>query len=134
MSDISTVCRQFADILGGDASVKHGVCMVERRRPAVEVQLAGRISRSGIMMHAMWSFEGMDAQGNALNLGETALLEGEVYPFTWSLQRDGIMLSALHNHWLTERPRVIYAHYLSVEPPLAFAAKAAKAYGQLNSI
>ncbi|QGG55869.1 DUF1259 domain-containing protein [Paenibacillus sp. B01] len=80
----------------------------------------------------MWSFESMDLQGRTLNLGETALLQDEVYPFTWNLQKNGIMLSTLHNHWLMNNPNLVYAHYTSVEETLSFARKVAEGYKVLQ--
>lgn len=132
MQDISALCQQFAHILGGEQKVEHGVCMVNRDRSNIKVSILGRPSHSGLALHSMWSFESMDPQGRTLNLGETALLQDEVYPFNWHLQKSGIILSALHNHWLMDNPHIIYAHYASVEEPLSFARKVAEAYRVLK--
>ncbi|NGP45883.1 DUF1259 domain-containing protein [Bacillaceae bacterium SIJ1] len=72
-------------------------------------------------------FESLDAQGQALNLGEIVLLEEEVPAFTSAWVRQGIAISALHNHWLYTKPTILYAHFQSVEPPLQFATKVAAA-------
>ena len=127
MKDIGELCKQFGQILGGKAKVKHGVCKVEKDRTNIQVNILGKPSRSGLSIHSMWSFESMDHQGNALNLGETALLQEEVYPFIWELQKSGIMVTSLHNHWLMDSPHLVYAHYASVEEPLSFANKVAEA-------
>lgn len=134
MQDIHALCRQFAQILGGEHKVEQGgVCMVNRSRtPHSKVSILGRTSQSRLTLHSMWSFEAMDAEGRTLNLGETALFQEEVYSFTWSLQRNGILLSALHNHWLMDNPHLIYAHYASIEDPLSFAGKVAEAYKHLK--
>ncbi|MFD1130665.1 DUF1259 domain-containing protein [Paenibacillus sp. PDC88] len=63
-------------------------------------EILGRQSHSGLSLHSKWSFESLDNDGKALNLGEAALLQEEVYPFTWYLQRAGIIITSLHNHWL----------------------------------
>lgn len=86
MRDIDVLCQEFAHILGGLSNVKHGVCMVERDRPHIKINILGRPRHSGLALHSMWSFESMDLQGRTLNLGETALQE-EAYPFTWHLQK-----------------------------------------------
>lgn len=132
MRDIDVLCQEFAHVLGGLSNVKHGVCMVERDRPHIKINILGRPSHSGLALHSMWSFESMDLQGRTLNLGETALLQEEAYPFTWHLQKNGIMLTALHNHWLMDNPHLVYAHYASVEEPLSFARKVAEAYKVLQ--
>ncbi|WP_233163015.1 MULTISPECIES: DUF1259 domain-containing protein [unclassified Cohnella] len=122
MTNVETLCKR-----GGEWSVKRGVCMVEKSRPQLQVKIAGRPSHSELAGHSMWSFENLDEHAQALNLGETTLLEDEVYPFTWNLQKDGIVISALHNHWIMDRPRLMYAHYMSIENPIAFANKVANA-------
>ncbi|MDF9839531.1 MULTISPECIES: DUF1259 domain-containing protein [unclassified Paenibacillus] len=133
MHDISGLCHQFAQILGGEHKVEQGVCMVNRgRNHHNRVSILGRPSQSGLTLHSMWSFESIDSEGKTLNLGETALFQEEVFPFTWHLQRNGILLSALHNHWLMDNPHLIYAHYASVEDPLSFARKVAEAYKLLK--
>jgi hypothetical protein len=130
MQNIHWLCRQFAEILGGKPSVKHGICTVERDRPHIRFSILGRPGRA--VVGSEWSFESMDPYGRALNLGETALLEEEAGPFTSLLQKNGILLSALHNHWLMDRPPLLYAHYQSIEEPLSFARKVAEAYSVLK--
>lgn len=117
MSDIHAICQQYAQILDGELNVKNGVCMVEKDHKHIQVIIMGRPSHSGLALHSMWSFESLDQQGKALNLGETALLQEEVFPFTWQLQQSGITLTALHNHWIFDNPHLTYAHYSSVEEP-----------------
>lgn len=129
MPDFSTLCHQFSQILGGEMNIKHGVCMVSRERSHINLNIFGRPSHSKV---ANWSFESLDSHGKALNLGETPLLQEEVYPFTWHLQRNGIILSALHNHWLLDNPHLLYAHYISIEEPLSFARKVSEAYNLLK--
>jgi Domain of Unknown Function (DUF1259) len=77
-------------------------------------------------------FETIDTQGNALNLEETVILEKEIPLFTSILVKNGIILSALHNHWLFTKPTILYLHFQSVEPPLQFAHKVAEALRTLK--
>ncbi len=130
MSDIQNLCSSFAGILGGEMSVKHGACIVEKNRHHIPVTIAGR--PSGRVMHSIWSFESIDPSGKALVLGETALLEEEVIEFTSTLQKYGIVVSGLHNHWLMDRPPLLYAHYYFIGDPLSFAAGVAEAYQHLK--
>ena len=37
------------------------------------------------------------------------------------------MVTALHNHWLFEDPRLMYIHFESIDQPLDFARKVAEA-------
>lgn len=82
--------------------------------------------------HAGFSFESLDVEGNALNLGEVVVLEEEIPKFTKRLVNKGFIISALHNHWLFTHPTILYIHFQSVEPPLAFAQKAAEALAVLR--
>lgn len=71
-------------------------------------------------------FESLDNKGNALNRGETVILEEEIPSFVHSLVTNGIIISAVHNHWLYAKPNILYIHFQSIEPPLSFAYKIAE--------
>ncbi|WP_216831494.1 DUF1259 domain-containing protein [Alkalihalobacterium elongatum] len=124
MHNISALCQQFGQILNEKPKINNGVCSVEIERN-LNVTIQGRPSRSEL--HAEISFESLDYEGNALNLGETVILEEEIPAFTNILVRNGITISALHNHWLFTEPNILYIHFQSVEPPLNFARKVAEA-------
>lgn len=68
-------------------------------------------------------FESLDQNGIALNMAEVAILPEEVPLFTKKLVDQGIIISALHNHWIFTEPNILYIHFQSVEPPLTFAKK-----------
>jgi len=40
-----------------------------------------------------------------------------------NLRKRGIKVTAVHNHWLKEQPRLMYMHWESVDNPVAFARK-----------
>lgn len=124
MPAIDALCQQFGQILNQKPKLKNGVCTVTFDRN-LNVAIQGRPSRSEL--HAGLSFESLDYEGNALNLGEIVLLEEEITAFIASLTRNGLIISALHNHWLFTEPAIMYIHFQSVEPPLHFARKAAEA-------
>jgi hypothetical protein len=65
----------------------------------------------------------MDKKGKALCLGETVILQEEVNPFITRLRENGIIVTALHNHWLFDEPRLMYIHFESIDEPLSFARK-----------
>lgn len=127
MSSIpSSLCRRFASILGGSAQVVNGVCTVTRIR-RLNPTILGRRTRSALALAALFSFESIDRRGRALNLGETVILQSEINPFITELRKRGIMVTALHNHWLFETPRLMFIHFQSVENPIIFATKVAQA-------
>ncbi|MEC5186353.1 hypothetical protein GGQ77_000084 [Geobacillus thermodenitrificans] len=94
--------------------------------------IMGRRTNSPLVNPQLFSFESLDSQGNALNLGETVLLQEEVNPLLRELKKRGITVTAVHNHWLFERPRAMYMHFQSIEPPLEFARKVREAFRVLK--
>lgn len=130
MNNFDSLCRQFAEILGGKPETQNDVCSVGLRRH-FSVTIQGRPATS--VKPADLLFESLDTSGNALNLGEIAILEEEVPGFMWSLTQQGIIVSGLHNHWIYTVPNILYIHLQSVEPPLRFAQKVARAFSALQS-
>ena len=129
MQNLDSLCEQYAKMVNGKADVQHGVCSVELKRN-LNVTIQGRPSTSEL--HAGISFESIDHQGFALNLGEVVVLENELPPFVNELVKNNIIISAIHNHWLFTNPTILYVHFQSVEPPLSFAQKTAKAFRTLK--
>lgn len=129
MPNFQTLCQQFAHVLNGKHEVKNGVCTVEIERK-IPVTIQGRPAHSEMEIEVM--FESLDQAGNALNRGEIVILEEEVPYFIHSLVQNGIMISALHNHWLYTKPTILYIHFQSIEPPLTFAHKVSAAIRTLK--
>ncbi len=129
----ANVCRDFARILGGTViNSTDGSAVVTRMRD-LDVTILGRNADSPLVLAAMFSYESADAQGRTLNLGEVPLLPREVNPFIDVLRENGIIVAALHNHWLFERPRLMYIHFESIDDPLAFARKVAEAFDTFSA-
>lgn len=127
------LCDEFARILGGSGMVTpKGVCLVQKFRD-INFTILGRRAESPLVNPQFFSFEGLDSRGNALNLGETVLLQEEVNPLLTELREKNIIVTALHNHWLFEEPRAMYMHFESVEPPLVFAKKVREAFRVLKA-
>jgi hypothetical protein len=120
MNDFNSLCHRFAKILNGKPKIKSGVCSVELERN-LNVSILGRPIRGELGSELM--FESMDSYGNTLNRGETVILPEEILHFSTNLVRNGITISAVHNHWLFTEPNILYIHFQSVEPPLIFARK-----------
>jgi hypothetical protein len=120
------LCREFARILGGSGSIVNGVCLVQRFRD-IPFTILGRRTNSPLVNPQFFTFEDLDRQGNALNLGETVLLQKEVNPLLTELRERNILVTSIHNHWLFEEPRAMYMHFESIEPPLEFARKVREA-------
>ncbi|MBS4162244.1 DUF1259 domain-containing protein, partial [Klebsiella pneumoniae] len=104
MQSFQTLCRQFGQILNGEAKVEHGVCSVSVNRN-LNVTIQGRPSRGVGMEEVM--FESLDQNGVALNMAEIAILPEEIPLFTKKLADQGLIISALHNHWIFTKPNLL---------------------------
>ncbi|WMJ81652.1 DUF1259 domain-containing protein [Clostridium sp. MB40-C1] len=132
MHNYCNLCNEFAEILGANILTStNKLCVVTFRRN-ISATILGRLTRSPLALSALFSFENMDIQGRTLNLGETVILEEEINPFISKLRDNGILVTALHNHWLFEQPRLMYIHFESIDAPLSFARKVADALNVLG--
>ncbi|MFC4557278.1 DUF1259 domain-containing protein [Virgibacillus kekensis] len=124
-----SLCEEFADILDADShQIVNEVCVATRLRDELNPTILDRRTQSPLAIAALFSFENLDSSGNALNLGETVILQKETQAFISALREQDLIVTALHNHWLFDDPRLMYIHWESVEPPLEFAKKTAKAF------
>ncbi|PTM57503.1 DUF1259 domain-containing protein [Desmospora activa] len=115
------VCNQFAAILGGTHEIEQGpVCFVSRDRP-FRATILGRRTTSPLVRYQLFSFESLDRSGRALCLGETAVFQNQANRLIRNLQSHGITVTALHNHWLFEKPRLMYIHWEAIQNPITFA-------------
>lgn len=117
------LCTQFGRILGGESEIDAGpVCFVMRLANLRE-SILGRKTLSPLVRAQMFSFESLDKSGRALCLGETAVHQNQVNRLMSNLRKRGIKVTALHNHWLNESPRLMYMHWEAIENPIVFARK-----------
>ncbi|MGG3886782.1 DUF1259 domain-containing protein [Brevibacillus panacihumi] len=117
------LCAQFGRILGGESEIEAGpVCFVTRMTN-LRATILGRRTRSPLVQMQMFSFESLDSMGRALCLGETAVHQNQVNRLMSNLRKRGIKVTAVHNHWLKETPRLMYMHWEAVENPIVFARK-----------
>jgi hypothetical protein len=116
---MSTTCQQLANIIGGEVITSTPVCVVQRLRN-INATILGRRTRSPLALPFALSFEN-NRNGRTLNLGETVILESEINRFLTALRRRGIIVTAIHNHWLFDEPRLMYMHWENVGDPFQFA-------------
>lgn len=127
------LCEKFAEILWTAPSIVNGVCTATRSRTNIHPVVLGRRADSFMFVPQAFSFENLDENGKALCLGETVLLQEEANPFMARLSEEGIIVTALHNHWLFENPRLMYMHFESLDEPLSFARKVRSALKVLTT-
>lgn len=118
------LCDQFSSILGAtEHEITPGpVCFVTRNR-VIKASILGRKTTSPLVRYQLFSFESLDSSGRALCLGETALFQSQVNQLLTNLRKNGITVTAVHNHWLFESPRLMYVHWESIDNPVSFARK-----------
>ena len=129
----SELCQEFARILGATPSVINGVCTATRSRTNIHPVVLGRRAESFMFVPQAFSFENIDREGRALCLGETVILQDEINPFITRLREHDIIVTALHNHWLFDEPRLMYIHFESIDEPLDFARKVSDALEVLTT-
>lgn len=106
-----------------------------RLRNELNLRILGRRSKSPLTIPFFLSFENQDRFGRTLNLGETVILEREINPFVSELRKRGIIVTAIHNHWLFQNIGFKYIHWENVGDPTTFArnsAEAARAVGIID--
>jgi hypothetical protein len=59
--------------------------------------------------------------GKAAITGDFVLLDNEVYPVIKALRDNGIEMTALHSHMLTEQPRLFFMHFWANDDALKLA-------------
>lgn len=128
----TSACQQLADIIGGDVVTATPVCVVQRLRDINATILRLR-TQSPLAFPFALSFE-----KNGLNLGESVVLQREINPFLIELRKRGLIVTAVHNHWLFDDPRLMYMHWENAGAgPFDFARKsfeAARAAGLFKKI
>ncbi|TWO87117.1 DUF1259 domain-containing protein [Bacillus velezensis] len=129
----SRLCKEFARILNSTPSVVNGVCTATRFRSNIHPVVLGRRAEAFPFIPQAFSFESMDREGRALCLGETVLLQEEVNPLMSELRKFGIIVTAVHNHWLFDKPRLMFMHFESIDKPLNFARKVREALRVLTT-
>ncbi|WP_407655235.1 LppY/LpqO family protein [Alicyclobacillus dauci] len=131
-SRVTPLCKRFASILGGTPATINGVCTVTHSRLNLHPTILGRKTRSFLAIPQAFSFESMDSSGRALCLGETVILQSELQRFISVLRKHGIKVTAFHNHWLFEHPRLMFIHFEAINKPLVFARHVREALDTLR--
>lgn len=95
-------------IIGDKGSAEGGDYNYEIPR-ADKIQMNGYTLSPVMDVSTPISFQPL-GKGNAAVIGEFALEENEVEPVVRTLTANGIEVTALHSHMITEQPRLFYVH------------------------
>jgi len=120
------LCRRLAQILGGSGQHQKDECSIMVKRN-LNAKILGKKydTEHEIVIQSL-------KNGKSLNTGEITLLQREVQQFVKSAVRLGLRVTAVHNHWLFDTPRLMYVHVESVENPIIFARKLASILKRLK--
>lgn len=72
-------------------------------------------------------------EGRVATTGDFVLTAQEVGPVISALEEHHIQITALHNHMLTEQPRLFFMHFWAVGQPAAVAQGIRAALGQIHT-
>lgn len=117
---ICSQCQDLADIVHGTPACMDDVCLIQSLRADITPTILGVRTRSPLVLPVFFSVEPGEGPGRTLNLGEAVLLEDEVNTVMRVLRENGITVTALHNHWLFEVPRLLYMHWEALMEPERF--------------
>ncbi len=130
MAEIQKVAERVEEILGMKGKVEEDVCSLEKKRKELDVELEGRKFKGEVSIEV--KFESLESDGTALNYAEITLLEEEIPAFTKALTENGLAPTAIHNHWVTAQPNILYLHLQKVDNPERFAENFSSALNTLK--
>ena len=123
MNGMQSRCAALAEIVNGTPAVVNGVCLIQSLRSDLAPEILGMRTRSPLVLPVLYSIEednGGAGHNGTLNLGEAVLRQREVNTVMGVLRRNNILVTALHNHWLFDEPRLMYMHWEAVMDPARF--------------
>jgi hypothetical protein len=88
-----------------------GVVRIGWARDDVKVTVDGAVLHPFAGLGSWAAFRALgDAAGNAIVMGDTVVFEDEVNPAIDAAFASGLEVTALHNHFLFDEPRVLFLH------------------------
>ncbi len=123
--------KQIESVLGRSGRVNNGVLQVSVAR-------AEKITENGMeLLPAMGVNTALNFQptggGKAAITGDFVLIGREVTPVAKTLREHGIQVTALHNHALSDNPRLFYMHFWAHDDAVKLAQGLKAALDQTNS-
>ncbi len=107
--EIPPYYKQVLDTLGKSGDFKDGVLKVNIPRNDVPVTVAN-VKTPTPFGFGGWIAMSKGTGGMEIMMGDLVLLQDEVNPVMSALLDNGLDVTALHNHFFWEEPRVFYMH------------------------
>ena len=111
--------REVEKILGASGQTEEGALLVRFPRSDIKITIDGEPMPTalGFGSWTAWKDMGKDA----MVMGDLVLLEKEVNPVISALEEANIQVTALHNHFFYEQPRIMFMHIGGMGDPLKMA-------------
>ena len=102
------------EILGARGQMQEGAWVVRFPRGDLKVSLNGEPVPAALGFGGWAAFK--DLGKHTMVMGDLALLEKEVNPAISALEDNGLEVTALHNHFFYEEPRIMFMHFGGLGP------------------
>ena len=123
--------KQVEQILGHSGKVNGGVLQIAAPRSETITDSGMTVPPSMGVATAL-NFQ-PTGNGKAAITGDFVLLGSEVNPVMKTLRQNGIAVTALHNHMLTEEPRLFFMHFWANDDAVKLAKGLRAALDNTNS-
>ena len=111
--------RDLESILGRTAETYEDIWVFRFPRSDIQVTIDGESMPTALGFAGWTAWKEMGEQ--AMVMGDLVLLEKEINPVISALAEVDIQVSALHNHFVGERPRLMYLHIYGMGEAAAMA-------------
>ncbi|HTC92672.1 MAG TPA: DUF1259 domain-containing protein [Terriglobales bacterium] len=130
-AEIGIDTKKIGDIIGRTGKVNGGILQfaVPRAEPITD---GGMTIPNSMGISTAINFQ-PTGDGRAAITGDFVLLGKEVNPVIKALRENGIAVTAVHNHMLTEEPRLFFMHFWANDDALKLAKGLRAALDQTNS-
>jgi hypothetical protein len=120
--DMPDAYKAVLSSLGKTGDYKDAVLKVNIPRSDLKVTIKGRPAPTPFGFGG-WVAMTKGTQGHDVLMGDLVLTEDQVNPVMSALLDNGLEVTALHNHFFWEQPRVFYMHVHGMGTPAELAAK-----------
>src|SRR5437867_5112451 len=114
----------------GEVSEKEGVFKVTAPRSDLKVTIAGVKMTPPMGLASYAAF--MKAGGKTMIMGDTTLLEDQVIPVMSVALDNGLEVTALHNHFFWDSPKVMFMHIGGMGDEQKLASAVGKVFAKIK--
>jgi len=104
--------REVERLLGSSGQIQEGAMVFPFPRSDIKVTIHGENIPTAFGFGSWTAWKNMGSE--MVVMGDLVLLEKEINPVISALAEENINVTALHNHFLGEKPRIMYMHILGV--------------------